>query len=427
MSMTIRKLRELSEAEYDAYASKHEYANFLNSIYSGRKLAMTGWDIHYVGLQEDGVLCAAALLASVQLRGSYRYFYAPRGFLLDYENQEVLRAMSEGVRDFAKERGGLYLRIDPYVAYQQRDCNGDVVEGGFCRQNVVDALTSCGFLHQGFTVGYDDAVQCRWMSVLDLRGKTKEQLLKQMNSQTRQNVKNTIKTGIKVRPLAYEELDILHDIVNRTSERRGFFDLSLEYYQQQYRAFGEHAKAYYAYLDLDDYLTRIHADQQKEEETIRTAQAALQENPHSKNSRTRLQTAASHLEALAKRESEALALQKECGHEVPLAAAMFLFYGREIVYLASGSNEQYKKFKGPYAMQWHLIQMGVDQGYDFYNFYGISGYFEKEQDGYGVFDFKRGFRAEVVELVGDFLLPIQPKAYKSYLRMQKLKRMLRRS
>ena len=39
------------------------------------------------------------------------------------------------------------------------------------------------------------ANQCRWMSVLDVQGKDEEQLLKQMNAQTRQNVKNTIKNG----------------------------------------------------------------------------------------------------------------------------------------------------------------------------------------------------------------------------------------
>ena len=419
--MALSALLELSEKEYDAFASVHPYANFLNSIYSGRKFALRGWDVHYVGIRRDGEIAAATLLVSVKLHGSYRYYYAPRGFLLDYADHELLQAMCQGVKQFAKERNGLYLKIDPYVPYQEHDQDGKVVEDGFCNQKIVDDLQACGFVHQGFTRGYDMANQCRWMSVLDLREKSEAQLLKQMNAQTRQNVKNTIKNGIRVRELAYDELDILYDIVNRTGERRGFEYLPLSYYQQQLETFGEHAKAYLSYLDLDDYMARIHEEQEREEKNVETAQEGLRENPHSKNSTNRLKSARSHLEALKKREDEALKLREECGSCVYLAAALFLFYGKEIVYLTSGSNDQYKKFKGPYALQWEMIRMALDQGYDYYNFYGISGLFEKDEDGFGVFDFKRGFHADVVELLGDFIMPIHAFAYRIYLRLQKLR------
>ena len=424
--MALSTLIELSESEYDAFASVHPYANFLNSIYSGRKFALRGWNVCYVGIRRDSELAAATLLVYTKLHGSYQYFYAPRGFLLDYTDSALLQAMCAGVKQFAKERNGLYLKIDPYVPYQEHDQDGHVVEGGFCNQKIVDDLQVCGFEHQGFTRGYDMANQCRWMSVLDVQGKDEEQLLKQMNAQTRQNVKNTIKNGIRVRELAYDELDILYDIVNRTGERRGFEYLPLSYYQQQLKTFGDHAKAYLSYLDLDDYMARIHAEQQKEEQNVETAQEGLRENPHSKNSTNRLKSAQSHLEALKKREDEAVKLREECGSIVPLAAALFLFYGKEVIYLTSGSNDQYKKFKGPYALQWALIRMTLHQGYDRYNFYGISGLFEKDEDGYGVFDFKRGFHADVVELLGDFIMPIHARAYKNYQRLQKLKHMIRR-
>ena len=119
--MALSALLELREKEYDAFASVHPYANFLNSIYSGRKFALRGWDVHYVGICRDGEMAAATLLVSVKLHGSYRYFYAPRGFLLDYADHELPQAMCQGVKQFAKERNGLYLKIDPYVTYQEHD------------------------------------------------------------------------------------------------------------------------------------------------------------------------------------------------------------------------------------------------------------------------------------------------------------------
>ena len=45
-------------------------------------------------------------------------------------------------------------------------------------------------------------------------------------------------------------------------------------------------------------MARIHAEQQKEEQNVETAQEEGRENPHSKNSTNRLKSAQSHLEAL---------------------------------------------------------------------------------------------------------------------------------
>ncbi len=91
--------------------------------------------------------------------------------------------------------------------------------------------------------------------------------------------------------------------------------------------------------------------------------------------------------------------------EVPLACCLFIKYGHEIVYLVGSSNYEQRDFRGPYAIHWHMIQEAIKEGYDFYNFYGISGYFEPGKEGYGVFDFKRGFNAIVHEYIGNFILP----------------------
>lgn len=82
----------------------------------------------------------------------------------------------------------------------------------------------------------------------------------------------------------------------------------------------------------------------------------LKDNPHSKNSTSRKKTALQHLESLEKREQDYNELKKDFDHEVPLAASLFIMYGKEIIYLTSGSYDQYKRFKGPYALQWYMIQ-----------------------------------------------------------------------
>lgn len=413
-------LISISEQEYHTFAQNHPCSNFLNSIYAGRKMQKNGWNIDYLALKDNSDIYAAVMLASRSIHVG-NYFYAPRGFLLDFNNEELLSVFVNQLKTYMSKHKGVYFKMDPYVVYQVRDKNGAIQEHQSNNDKIVASLKNLGFHHNGFDIGYSETSQCRWMSVLDLRNKTKEQILKEMNSQTRQNIKNTIKNGIKIRLLEKNELHILDKIVDVTSERHGFSNLSLEYYEDQYDIFKEHACAYYAYLDLDDYIDTIQKERKKEEETIANAEEVLKENPHSKNSRSRINSATQHLESLAKREKDYHELKKDFDHEVPLAASMFVKYGHEIIYLTSGSYDQYKRFKGPYALQWHMIQMAMQENYDFYNFYGISGYFEKDQEGYGVFDFKRGFNADVVELIGDFELPVSKLRYTCYKLLKKLR------
>jgi len=89
--------------------------------------------------------------------------------------------------------------------------------------------------------------------------------------------------------------------------------------------------------------------------------------------------------------------------DIPIAAAMFVLYGHEVVYLYSGADPAFNKYAGSYAIQWQMLQLALAQGFPRYNFYGV-----RPEPGNGVFEFKAGFRAEVEELWGTYLLPLSP-------------------
>ncbi len=53
-------------------------------------------------------------------------------------------------------------------------------------------MEELGYKHQGYTVGYDTMSQIRWLSVLNLKDKSEDQLLKEMDYQTRRNIKKDL-------------------------------------------------------------------------------------------------------------------------------------------------------------------------------------------------------------------------------------------
>ncbi len=417
------KWTTLSKEEYQAFVGDHAQADFLNSTLAGDKFIIDGWQVHYVGIIDSGKVIAGAMIAGYPIRGFGYYYYAPRGFVMDYKDEEAVRMMTDNVRDYLKKHHGLYLKINPNVEYQDHDKDGNIV-GSFVNDDILRLLNSNGYIHQGLTKGYDLGDQCRWVSVIDLKDRTQDEIFKSFAGQTRNDIKTAEKYAVKVRELKKDELGILYDMEERSGEYHHFRTRSLSYFNEMYAVYGDHVKALYAYLDIDEYHKRLLEEKKREERKISALNEDLLKTPNSAKKQRLLKAAREYYDALVRKVADFDDLQREFGKELPLASAMFMKYGKEVTYLFSGSEHKYRVYRGSYAIQWHMIKEAISEGYERYNMYGISGNFKKGEDGYGVFDFKRGFDAKVVELLGDFILVIDPLKYRVYKRLKDIKRSL---
>ena len=187
-----------------------------------------------------------------------------------------------------------------------------------------------------------------YLFTLDLKNQTKDQLFKSFKQNTRNLISRAERKGVKVRELNREELPLFKKITESTSERRHFSDKTLDYYQTMYDLFA------------------------------------------------------------AKNQVKFLVAEAE---NIPLAAAMFITYGDEVIYLFSGSDEKYmKEYNAQYLIQWHMIKYALDHKFKKYNFYGIQGLPDPSAKDYGIFRFKKGFttpeNGRVIELLGAYELPL---------------------
>ncbi|MDT3893371.1 peptidoglycan bridge formation glycyltransferase FemA/FemB family protein, partial [Staphylococcus arlettae] len=119
--------------------------------------------------------------------------------------------------------------------------------------------------------------------------------------------------------------------------------------------------------------------------------------------------------------AEAEALKAKHGNELPISAAFFIINPFEVVYYAGGTANEFRHFAGSYAIQWQMINYALDHNINRYNFYGISGDFSEDAEDAGVIKFKKGFNADVVEYVGDFIKPINKPMYNVYKALKKVK------
>ena len=406
-------LTKLTDKEFNEFSKKHPLTTFFQSSYWGDLKQTNGWKKHLVGLKKDDVIVGASLILAKKIPVINKYiFYAPRGFLLDYNDSNALEEFSKEVIKYIKKEHGIFLKINPYVMYQERDIEGNIVSNGINNQKVVDSLIKIGFKHHGFTTKIGADLEPRWLSVLDLENETEESLLSKMRSTTRLDVLNSYKRGLRLIEANENRIAEFKDLMEHTSERRGFLDRPLHYYLKMYECFKkeDNIKIMLVELNCKGYLDSLDIQKSKLLKKI----DELKDKMESTKGKRMFREFNSELESTERKIKEVNRLMEEKGDSFVIAGGLFMTFGKQVISLFGGSYREYMKFNGQYFLNFEMIKYALNNNYDKYNFFGIEGNFDKDSEMYGLFDFKKGFGAKVVELIGEFNYVINKPVYRLY-------------
>lgn len=419
------KFVNLTATEFGSFVDNMPNSHFTQMVGNYELKIAEGTETHLVGVKDkDNQVIAACLLTAVPVMKVFKYFYSNRGPVIDFENKELVHYFFNELSKYVKQNNGLYLRVDPYVAYQYRNHDGDVIENAG-HDWLFDKMKQLGYQHQGFTTGFHQEYQVRFHSVLDLRDKTAKDVLNDMDSLRKRNIKKVKKNGVKVKYLSEEELPLFRSFMEDTSESKNFIDREDSFYYNRYKYYKDRVLVPMAYIDFDEYLKELHQEHDDLTKEINKAEKDLEKRPDNKKSLNKKENLTEHLKANENKIEDAQSLQQEHGNELPISAAFFIINPFEVVYYAGGTANKYRHFAGSYAIQWEMINYALEHDIDRYNFYGISGDFSEDAEDAGVVKFKKGFNADVIEYIGDFIKPVNKPMYKVYTTLKKLQNKLK--
>ncbi len=403
---------EITEKEYTKFWEKHPLKTFLSAPEISKLREKNGWITYFVGVKENKKVIAATMLFAHKRHFNSYEFYSPRGYLLDFNNEELVDFFTKNLKEFISDHKGYIFRVDPYLIYKERDLDGNIVEGGVDNSKVVDHLQKLGFKK----VPTKNLEQVSWMFSLGLEGKTEEQILKEMKPNTRNLIRKAEKFGITVNEINYDELDRFQSIMEETGARKGFSVRKLSYFQEMYKLFHDknEVKYFITELNLKEYVKRLKSEIKEKEEKINNLSDAKYNDGAKKN-------LTNEIDSLKKRIADSEDIIKEQGKDIiTLSGSMFMLIQPEVIYLSSGNYEEFMKFNSQYLIQWELIKYGIENGFKKHNFYGIPENINTHPKDYGIYEFKRGFNGYVEELIGEWELPINWK-YNLFKLIHKIK------
>ena len=401
----------LKEDEFLKYSKSSPITSFFQQPLWGKIKEDNGWSHYYVGLKDGKKIVAATLLLSKKIKFFKTMFYAPRGFLLDYDNTQVLEEFTAGIKKFLKDKNALFLKINPYIDYQIRTVDGEVVPDT-ARDDLMKKFKELGFVHNGFYIDQDkkDDLEPRWISVLDLTDiNSIDDAYKNMRSSTKWRINNSKKNSLEIIEADIDNLFEFKNLMKHTAERREFVDRPLSYYQNMFKILKEKDLVKVLLVKIN-FKKLLETSKNNLEETLKK-KTELKDNARREKQLKELNLEQERFEAKIKTLEEMIS---EYGDEKIIAGGWYMLYGREVNYLFGASYKQFMKYNSQYLLQYEMIDYAIKNGYKAFNFYGIDGNFNEDSKGYGLFDFKRGFNACVHELVGEFDLVIDKGRYKLY-------------
>lgn len=219
---------ETATAEYEQFVSKNR-GSFMQSLrWCGVK---PDW-LHeaVVSRDSEGKIAGTMLVLIKKFPPPLKPFlYAPRGPVWDFEDAGVLRDLLIGVWQLSQKYNAYSFKMDPLV--EEMD------------SKKIFTLRSAGLTYQPWQ---EDAqtIQSRNNYILELQGRTEEELLSSFKSKCRYNIRLAQRKGVSCGVWGKERLGDFHRLMVETGARDGFHVRTEEYFGRMMDALGDRCRLY---------------------------------------------------------------------------------------------------------------------------------------------------------------------------------------
>lgn len=413
--MSYQFIDNLEKERYNSFIEKHKKGHFAQTNEWGEFKSLHEWDMQLVGLEKNGKLVAATLLLIRILPAVKKpILYAPRGFVIDFHDKELLREFTSHIKEFGKKKGAVFIKIDPDVLYRERDIEGNIIDGGINNQTIIDNLKELGYKHKGTELNFS-GVQPRFSFRLPI-DKSEEDILDNFHHKTRYNIRLAERKGIEIVEGTKEDLKRFEEIMRVTGKRDGFVTRPLSYFEEMYDKLvpAGQMKLFLAKYNLDTGIEKAEKTvkdiTKRQNKEIKKYEKATDED-EKQEIRTKLNQINVELIQSQQKRDELVQQKKENPNGLIISGAILTVFGDTAWYLYGASDNIYRNLMPNYLLQWEMIHWSKQNGCKMYDFRGISGDLSEDNPLYGLYRFKKGFNGEFTEYIGEFDLVLNKSLY----------------
>ncbi len=397
------KLKKLEKKIYDEFVRNHpSKSHFLQSSAWGEfakvKKHLTPY---YLGLvDEEEQVVAATLLLQKHLPLNFCYFYAPRGFVLNYENKKLIQTMTEKIVNFAKSKKAIFIKIDPDIIKRKENYLGEEQKLTYNPEEIYKNLKELGWKHLGFTKNFE-TMQPRYTFRIDLE-KPLEEIESHFSKTTKQRIAKAIKLETEVSIGTKKEVPEFYHLMTLTETRKDFVSYNEDYYETLYEIMtGD------PYANATLFLGKVHLNKTIKalEKTLKNINDQISIMPIdslSKSAKNKLTELTKQKENTMKEINKFKDYKQQYGNTVTLSAHMIIEYGDKAWVLYAGNHNILTETYVNYYTYSEHIKYCKEKGIKIYDQFGTIGDLSSDNPRLGLHEFKKKFGGDYIEFLGEW-------------------------
>lgn len=379
----------LNKEEYIKFWKNNKNQHFLNSYQWGEISKRNRFVIpYYVGLKDDNnnILCETLILVK-KTPLNMSYMYAPRGFVIDYDNKELVKIFTLKLKEFMKSLNAIYLRFDPAIMYQEIDEEANPITNGKNNYELFNYLISLGYKHTGFFKLYNGNQPRYTFRTFNKDYYNFESIEKNISKTFMRSIKRSYNYDLVIEE--DNNVDSFYELVLKVSNKDGFKAYSKEFYEDVFNTFKKdnYIKNFIAKINVDKVIKKF-------EEQIKTEKNQDRINKLNKD-------------------IEFLKENKTSDKEVTIASLICIYSENGAWSLYIG-NDNIAEYTGTVnRLYYEFLKDSYLSNKEYSDLFGTVGDVKtKYKNLAGIYEYKRKMGGTYIEWMGEFDLINKPFWYK---------------
>ena len=414
-------IKELTTEEFNNFIHNFKDKSVYQTSEYAEIMKNQDYDTMLVGLIDNYNITAASLIM-IQKVNNFKYAYAPRGFLIDYNDYSLLETFTIELKKFLGKKDIVAVKLSPMIIKSVYDSNGKLIEENNNFNMIFENLKSLDYYHFGFN-NFFESHKPRFEGILDIK-KNYLFLFKNIRKEFKTKIRSAEKRGVRIIKGTEDELEHLIKQVSKKYPR------GEQYFKDTYNIFSKSNMAdyYYAKLDTKIYLEISKKQFEQEEERNSKINNDVIKNA-SKNSSKLLSKKidSDQLLSIAKQQLiKATNLLRDYPNGIVVASSLVVRNQNEVVLFLDGFDNDFKSLNAKHLLVWKIIEKYSKLGFLKFNLGGMTNLSTPHKKYDGLNEFKLSFNSNVVEYIGDLELITNNTLYFMYKKSIQIRRMLKK-
>ncbi len=402
-SMVIMEIKELTIQTFLEFTKNSPLKNYMQSEEYARFMGENKYNYDYVGLvNQDNVIVAASLILWKKIGLNAKYGYAPKGFLINYYDDALVRTFTQKLKAFYAKKNMVFIKINPEIVVSEVN-NKTFESRANPNYNLKHNLQSLGFIKLKDNL-YFESINPRFNAYVELKNARYENYSKA----NRNKVNNSKRKGLYLVKGAEDDLEEFCKLFDKNS---------LSYFKTMFNLFGSKIDLLLVRVSYENFIKNTQNLYEQELDKNGLYNEILHRS-HSENDLHTKMASDAKLSTLKNEIVKATDGLRDHEDEV-VAGAIVIRYENRAHIIASAFDRNNSYLNANYFLYDAIINNYKDD-YEYLDLNGISGDFKKSSPFKGLNKFKLGFNPKVYEYIGEFDLVFNRAAYEGYLASGKL-------